>query len=70
MGALVGHVALIVLIVIGIILFILAALIFLGDFMDKTNWTYPRPELDWWSVVCGVVALIGFAGLAYVIWAQ
>lgn len=60
-----GDIALIVLIVIGVALFILAALVFLTGFTDSTGW---RPGLDWWTIFFSLLAIGGFAGLGYVLW--
>lgn len=56
-----GRIVLIVIAVIGVVLFLLAALIFLGDFMGSTGWSFPRPKLDWWAVFYGTLAVAAFA---------
>lgn len=58
----------IVFLVIGVVLFAVA-LIFLGDFMNLTGWSFPR-KLDWWTLLYALLTLISFAGLAYVIWGR
>ena len=60
-----GHILLLVVLVVVILVFLLIGSIALLDFMDSTGW---RPGLDWWTIFFALLAIGGFAGLAYVIW--
>jgi hypothetical protein len=53
-----------VLTVIGVVLVVLVALMILFDFMDSSGWPTGRPRIDWWTFFFGLLAIVGFAGLA------